>query len=129
MDHISIILLAFWHVPFIFDFAALHEPIRILQYFSFIIVGTTVFLAIRASGESFRILLFSAMGIMAFAGLFFIVSHKRIYIIYSVSSHNDAGTYMIVSCLLLLFIGLPLFLIQRTLFHIRIRSALNNDKI
>jgi len=111
-------------------FAALHEPIHILQHFSFIIVGTTVFLAIRASGESFRILLlFSAMGIMAFAGLFFIVLHKRIYIIYSVSSHNDAGTYMIVSCLLLLFIGLPLYLIQRTLFHIRIRSTLNKDKI
>src|SRR5205085_9533218 len=26
---ISIILLALWHVPFIFDFAALHEPIHI----------------------------------------------------------------------------------------------------
>ena len=109
--------------------SALHEPIHILQHFSFIIVGATVFLAIRALGESFKILLlFSAMGIMAFAGLFFIVLHKRIYIIYSVNSHNDAGTYMIVSCLLLLFIGLPLYLIQRTLFHIRIRSAMNNDK-
>jgi cytochrome c oxidase assembly factor CtaG len=127
---ISIILLAFWHVPFVFDFAALHEPIHILQHLSFIIVGATVFLAIRALGESFKILLlFSAMGIMAFAGLFFIVLHKRIYIIYSVSSHNDAGTYMIISCMLLLFIGLPLYLIQRTLFHIRIRSAMNNDKI
>jgi hypothetical protein len=53
---ISIIVLTIWHVPFIIDFAALHEPIHILQHFSFIIVGATVFLAIRALGESFKII-------------------------------------------------------------------------
>ena len=30
---ISVVLLTFWHVPFIFDFAALHEPIHILLHF------------------------------------------------------------------------------------------------
>jgi hypothetical protein len=125
---IPIVLLTFWHLPSVFDYATLHEQIHILQHISFIIVGATGFLALRALGESFRILALIALNaIMAFAGLLFAVLQTPIYTVYSVSSHNDAGTYMVVTCLLLLLVGLPAYLIHRTLFHVRIKAINNNN--
>jgi hypothetical protein len=119
---IPILLLTFWHLPSVFDYATLYEQIHILQHISFIIVGATGFLALRTLGESFKILLLIALNaIMAFAGLMFAVLQTPIYTVYSVSSHNDAGTYMLVTCILLLLVGLPAYLIHRTLFHVRIK--------
>jgi hypothetical protein len=65
----------------------------------------------------------------AFAGLMFAVLQTPIYTVYSVSSHNDAGTYMLVTCLLLLLVGLPAYLIHRTLFHVRIKAMNNNNRL
>ena len=125
---IPIILLTFWHLPFVFDYAALNDSVHILQHISFIIVGATSFLALRALGESFKIIiLISLNGIMAFAGLMFAVTTTPIYPIYSVSSHNDAGTYMLITCLLLLLVVLPTYLIHRAIFHLRIRTT-SSDK-
>lgn len=119
---IPILLLTFWHLPSVFDYATLHEQIHILQHISFIIVGATAFLALRTLGESFKILVLIALNaVMAFAGLMFAILQTPIYTVYSVSSHNDAGTYMLVTCILLLLVGLPAYLIHRTLFHIRIK--------
>lgn len=119
---IPILLLTFWHLPSVFDYATLYEQIHILQHISFIIVGATGFLALRTLGESFKILLLIALNaIMAFAGLMFAVLQTPIYTVYSVSSHNDAGTYMLVTCILLLLVALPAYLIHRTLFHVRIK--------
>ena len=126
---IPIVLLTFWHLPSVFDYATLHEQIHILQHISFIIVGATGFLALRALGESFMILLLIALNaIMAFAGLMFAVLQTPIYTVYSVSSHNDAGTYMLVTCILLLIVGLPAYLIHRTLFRVRIKDMNNNNQ-
>lgn len=46
---IPIILLTFWHLPFVFDYAALNDRVHILQHISFIIVGATSFFALRAN--------------------------------------------------------------------------------
>jgi len=121
---IAVALLTFWHIPSVFDFAELHESIHILQHISFIVVGAAGFLAARSLGESFKLfVLFALNGIMGFAGLMFSVLDRPIYLVYSVNSHNNAGTYMLVSCLILLLVVLPAYLIRRTLFHIRVRQS------
>jgi cytochrome c oxidase assembly factor CtaG len=122
-------LMIFWHIPSVFDFATLHESFHILQHISFIIVGAAGFLAIRSLGESFSIfLLFTITGIMGFASLAFAVSDNPIYSVYTVNSHHDAGTYMLVSCMLIILIALPVYLIEKALFHIRIKAGNNaND--
>jgi hypothetical protein len=77
---IAIILLAFWHLPSVFDYAALHENIHILQHISFIIVGGMGFLAIRSLGESFTIILLILLNaVMGFAGLLLSVLQTPVY--------------------------------------------------
>lgn len=121
---IAVALLTFWHIPTVFDYAEMHEYIHILQHISFIVVGAAGFLAARSLGESFKLLvLFALNGIMGFAGLMFSVLDRPIYLVYSVNSHNNAGTYMLVSCIILLLVVLPAYLIRRTLFHIRVRQS------
>ena len=120
---ISVIILAFWHLPTTFDFAALNGWAHILQHLSFTAVGAIGVLSIRAIGESYSIfLLIFLSGIMGFFGLMFSVLDKPVYHVYSVAGHNNAGIYMIASCMLLFLIVLPAYLINRTLFHVRIRS-------
>lgn len=121
---IAVTLLTFWHIPAIFDYAELNPPVHIAQHISFIVVGVMGFLAVRSLGESFTLLALLALnGVMGFAGLMFSLLDKPIYLVYSVSSHNNAGTYMLVSCILLLLVILPAYLIRRTLFHIHIRQS------
>ncbi|MDQ6863644.1 MAG: DUF1404 domain-containing protein [Thermoproteota archaeon] len=61
--------LTFWHIPWVFDYAELHEQAHIAQHISFIVVG---FMAVRSLGESFKLLaLFALNGVMGFAGLMF----------------------------------------------------------
>jgi hypothetical protein len=125
---IAVTLLGIWHMPYIFDYAQTHEVIHILQHLSFIAVGATGFLAARALGESFKLFaLFSLNGIMAFIGLVFSVLNAPIYLVYSVNSHNVAGSYMIIMCILLLLIGLPSYLIHRSLFHLRTKTTTNKN--
>jgi cytochrome c oxidase assembly factor CtaG len=126
---IAVGLMIFWHIPSVFDFASLYESFHILQHVSFIAVGAAGFLAIRSLGESFSIfLLFTIAGMMGFAGLVFAILENPIYSVYSVNSHHDAGTYMLVSCMLIVLIALPAYLIEKTLFHIRIKAGNNaND--
>jgi hypothetical protein len=121
---IAVTLLTFWHIPAIFDYAELNPQVHIAQHISFIVVGVMGFLAVRSLGESFTLLALLALnGVMGFAGLMFSLLDKPIYLVYSVSSHNNAGTYMLVSCILLLLVILPAYLIRRTLFHIHIRQS------
>jgi hypothetical protein len=119
---IPAILLATWHWPPLFDYAVLHENIHILQHISFIIVGATGFIALRTLGESFKIIILITLNaIMAFTGLLLSVTTEPVYSFYSINGHNEAGTYMLITCILLLLIGLPAYLIHRALFHIRIK--------
>ena len=125
---IAIILLAFWHLPSVFDYAALHENIHILQHISFIIVGGMGFLAIRSLGESFTIILLILLNaVMGFVGLLLSVLQTPIYPIYSINSHNEAGTYMLVTCIVLLLGLLPAYLVHRALLHIRFKAINNNQ--
>lgn len=120
----AVSLLTFWHIPWVFDYAELHEQAHIAQHISFIVVGATGFLAARALGESFKLLaLFALNAVMGFAGLMFSVLDRPIYLVYSVNSHNNAGTYMLASCIILLLVVLPAYLIRRTFFHIRVRQS------
>jgi hypothetical protein len=121
-------LMIFWHIPSVFDFATLYEPFHILQHISFIFVGAAGFLAVRSLGESFSIfLLFTITGMMGFAGLAFAILDNPIYSAYSVNSHHDAGTYMLVSCMLIILIALPVYLIEKSLFHIRVKAGNNSN--
>ncbi len=121
---IAVGLLSFWHIPAIFDYAELNPPVHIAQHISFIVVGAMGFLAVRSLGESFTLLaLFGLNGVMGFAGLMFSLVDKPIYLVYSVSSHNNAGTFMLVTCILLLLVILPAYLIRRTFFHMRVRHS------
>jgi hypothetical protein len=117
-------LLAFWHIPSVFDFAQLHEQVHIAQHISFVVVGAVSFLAVRSLGESFKLFaLFALNGIMGLAGLMFSVLDKPVYLVYSVNSHNNTGTWMLIMCIILLVIVLPFYLIKRALFYSRIRKA------
>jgi uncharacterized protein DUF1404 len=119
---VAVGLLTFWHIPAIFDYTELNPPVHIAQHISFILVGAMGFLAARSLGESFTLLaLFGLNGVMGFAGLMFSLLDKPIYLVYSVSSHNNAGTFMLVCCILLLLVIFPAYLIRRTLFHMRVK--------
>jgi cytochrome c oxidase assembly factor CtaG len=121
---IAIALLSFWHIPAMFNLATMVENIHILQHLFFVIVGSAGFLAIRILGDSFKIfLLIAIIGMMGFSGLLFSVLDGQVYSAYSMADHNDAGTYMIITSTLLLVIGLPLYLIRRTLFYVKATLA------
>jgi cytochrome c oxidase assembly factor CtaG len=120
-------LLAIWHYPPLFDYAVLHKNVHILQHISFIIVGATGFIALRTLGESFRIItLITLNATMAFVGSLFAVTTDPVYTVYSINGHNEAGNYMLITCILLLLIGLPAYLIHRAFFHLRLRLKEQN---
>jgi hypothetical protein len=113
-------LLFVWHIPPIFDYAATHEYVHVMQHLSFIMVGAATFMIIRLLGESFNLsLLFSLIGMMGFGGLIFAISDNQIYQVYSIGSHHNAGMYMTMSSVALLVVVMPIYLIRRTLFHIK----------
>ncbi len=115
---ITILILTFWHIPSIFDYSELHRDVHVLQHISFIVIGMTGFLSLRALGESYKIfLLLILAGMMGFIGLIFSLLDTSIFDVYSVISHNYAGTYMVVVSLLLLLVGLPLYTIKKTLSY------------
>jgi Protein of unknown function (DUF1404) len=121
-------LLVYWHIPSVFDFAQLHEETHVAQHISFIVVGAMGFLAIRSLGESFKLFaIFTLNGIMGFVGLMFSVLDKPIYLVYSVNSHNNAGIWMLIMCIVLLVIVLSAYLIKRALFYARIGQASYHD--
>jgi hypothetical protein len=120
---IAILLMSVWHIPDVFDYAFTHSQVHILQHISFIIVGAATFLTIRILGESFNLfLLLSLIGMMGFAGLIFVIMDGQIYRVYSITSHQDAGIYMIISSILLLLVITPVYLIRRTMLHLKARS-------
>jgi cytochrome c oxidase assembly factor CtaG len=117
---IAIILMALWHYPPVFDTAALNPKVHILQHFSFVIVGAVGYISIRVWGESYRILLLIALiGMMGFAGLLFSVMDSPVYLAYPVWQHNEAGFYMVITSTLLLIIGLPMYLIKKTMTYVK----------
>ncbi len=119
---ISILILTFWHIPFVFDYSEMHADVHVLQHISFIFVGMTGFLSLRALGESYKIfLLLILAGMMGFIGLIFSVLDTSIFTVYSVNSHNIAGMYMVVVSILLLLIGLPFFIIKKTLDYAKLK--------
>jgi hypothetical protein len=103
---ISILILTFWHFPIIFDYSELHPNVHVLQHVSFIVVGMTGFLSLRALGESYKIFLILILsGMMGFIGLIFSVLDNPIFDVYSLPSHNYAGTYMVIVSIILLLVG------------------------
>lgn len=115
---ISILILAFWHLPVIFDYSEMHPTVHVMQHISFIFVGVTGFLSIRSLGESYQIFLILAIsGMMGFTGLIFSVIDDAIYPVYSVAGHNLAGTAMVIVSVILLLVGLPFYAIKKTLIY------------
>jgi cytochrome c oxidase assembly factor CtaG len=116
---IACFLVFVWHIPQIFDFASTHVSVHVMQHFSFIMVGAAIFMTMRLLGESFNMfLIFSLIGMTGFGGLIFAISDSQIYETYSISSHHNAGVYMITTCLILLLVIMPVYLIRRTIYHI-----------
>ena len=120
---ISILILTFWHLPIIFDYSELHPHVHLLQHVSFIVVGMTGFLSLRALGESYKIFLILILsGMMGFIGLIFSVLDNPIFDVYSLPSHNYAGTYMVIVSIILLLVGLPLYTIKKTLSYTKTKT-------
>ncbi|MDQ6668153.1 MAG: hypothetical protein M3Y53_08005 [Thermoproteota archaeon] len=69
----------------------------ITQHISLVVVSAVNFLAARSLGESFK--LFARNGIIGLARLMFSVLDKPIYLVYSVKSHNNTGTWMLFMCI------------------------------
>lgn len=119
----ALLLMSLWHIPEVFDYAFTHSQVHVLQHISFIIVGAATFVAIRILGESFNLfLLLSLISMMGFVGLIFVIMDGPIYRVYSITSHHDAGIYMIISSILLLLVITPLYLIRRAMFHLKARN-------
>ena len=57
--------------------------------------------------------------ILSVSGLVLALANARIYVPYTISSHNVAGDYMLAMSIAIAVIFLPVYLIRRTLFHIR----------
>ena len=120
---ITILILTFWHIPFVFDYSEMHANVHVLQHISFIVVGMTGFLSLRALGESYKIFLLLVLaGMMGFIGLIFSVLDTPIFEVYSVISHNYAGTYMVVVSLILLLLGLPFYIIKKTISYAKVKT-------
>jgi hypothetical protein len=112
-------LIFVWHVPQIFDYASTHYYVHVIQHLSFILVGAATYMTIRLFGESFNLfLIFSLIGMMGFSGLILVISDNQIYQVYSLSSHHNAGIYMIITFVTLLLVIMPAYLIRRAMFHI-----------
>jgi hypothetical protein len=115
--------MSLWHIPAVFDYASTHPLSHVLQHISFIAVGGAIFVTIRILGESFNLfLLLSLVGMMGLGGLIFAILESPIYQVYSITSHHNAGFYMIISSILLLLVITPIYLIRRTVFHLRAKG-------
>ena len=120
---IALLLMSVWHIPAVFDYASTHPLAHVLQHISFIAVGAAIFVSIRILGESFNVfLLLSLIGMMGLGGLIFAILESPIYQVYSITSHHDAGFYMIILSILLLLVITPIYLIRRTMFHLRAKG-------
>lgn len=119
---IAITLLIIWHIPSIFDLAVIDEDIHFLQHLSFVSVGASAYLSIRLLGDSFKILVTIVLGsMMSSMGIIFVLLNNPIFTVYSVESHNYAGTFMVISGLLILLVFLPIFLIRKTIAYVNSR--------
>jgi len=120
---VALLLMVVWHIPYVFDYAFTHSMAHVLQHISFVAVGAAIFVTIRILGESFNLfILLSLIGMMGFGGLIFIILDSQVYHVYSIRSHHDAGIYMIVSSILLLLVITPIYLIRRTIFHLKAKG-------
>jgi phosphatidylglycerophosphate synthase len=82
-------------------------------------VGALFLLSLRQLGQSLVLfLIISSVGMMLLSGLGLALANERLYLPYSVSSHNTAGEYMLAISIAIALIGLPGYLIRRTLFHV-----------
>ncbi|HZD35375.1 MAG TPA: DUF1404 family protein [Nitrososphaeraceae archaeon] len=119
----ALLLMVVWHIPYVFDYAFTHSMAHVLQHISFVAVGAAIFVTIRILGESFNLfLLLSLIGMMGFAGLIFLILDSQVYQVYSIKSHHDAGIYMIITSILLLLVITPIYLIRRTIFHLKAKG-------
>lgn len=117
---LAIVLMTLWHIPAVFNTAAIDVNVHIMQHFSFIIVGAAGFIFLRIRGESFKVfMLLAIICMMGFEGLIFSVVDQPIYDVYPIWQHHEAGIYMIITSTLLLLVGLPYYLIKRTMVYIK----------
>jgi hypothetical protein len=115
----AIIIVIFWHMPSIFDLSLYNQSIHIVQHFSFTLVGVLFFLSLRQLGQSLVLfLIISSVGMMLVSGMGLAITNERIYVPYTISSHNIAGEYMLGLSIAIAVIALPVYLIRRTLLHI-----------
>jgi len=117
---IAIDIMIFWHIPIFFDLAVLDNFVHILQHISFMIVGLSVFMALRNFGESLHLfLLISLIGMMGLSGVLFSIIGDHIYLVYDIQKHNEAGFYMVLTSIIILILLFPIYLIKRAMIHIK----------
>ena len=117
---IIVILLLFWHIPIIFDYASYYVIVHLLQHISFIIVGMCIYLVIKKFEFNFHFILFILMGsIMGLSGLLLILSITPVYSFYTIQSHISAGNYMIISSIMMMILVFPTILIKKALVYLK----------
>ena len=102
---IIVILLFFWHIPIIFDYASYYVIVHLLQHMSFVIVGMCIYMVIKKFDFTFNFILFILMGsIMGLSGLLLILSITPVYSFFTIQSHISAGNYMIISSIMMMIL-------------------------
>ena len=53
--------------------------------------------------------------------IIFSITDTAIFGVYSLSGHNYAGTFMVIFSVILLIIGLPIYIIKKTLSYAKLK--------
>lgn len=115
----GVFLMILWHIPFVFDIALYDDLVHLLQHISFIFIGVCIYKIIKSFDFSILIIFFILCGgVMGIMGLALILTKNAIYSFYTIQSHIDAGNYMIVTGIIMMFVILPLVIIKKALQYI-----------
>lgn len=113
---IGIFLMTFWHIPIVFDIASYDDLVHLFQHISFVFVGVCIYKIIKNFDFSFLLFFFILSGgFMGIMGLVLTLTKHSIYSFYTIQSHMDAGTYMIISGIIMMLVILPFVLIKKAI--------------
>jgi cytochrome c oxidase assembly factor CtaG len=115
---VSAVILVIWHYPPLFAAASFHDELHQFQHASFIVTGAIAYVALRSMTLSYLILFVILMGaVMAMVGALLLVSNEQIFFPYSIESHSEAGSTMIILTIVMAVVLLPAILISHSLRH------------
>jgi cytochrome c oxidase assembly factor CtaG len=105
------IIIAYWHIPSVFDYAATNAVPHIIEHFSYIVAGNFIGLSIRAIPRKWKIILtyFGFMQAGMMGSMMLLWPHT--YTVYSVAQNLDMDSAM------MLFGAIGILMISSTLLR------------